>query len=78
MQAFVEKALSGGGGAPTPGVQGASKGVQQARQGSAGENKSILSQVSGEVTRTEMIEMLIARLKDLIPKEKPQGGTANA
>ena len=81
MEAFVERALGGQqgqaqtplSGGPAPGGPGAPGGISQARPSQTNENTNILKQVAGKITRTEMIEVLISRLKDLIPKE-----TANA
>ena len=60
-----------GGGAPTPSPAGAPGGGQPQSK-----DINILKQVTGKVTEPEMIEVLIRRLKKLMPKEG-EGGAAN-
>ena len=67
------------GGAPTPGQPSPTGQPSPFGQPSQPPKETdILRKVAGKVTEPEMIEVLIRRLKDLMPKEKPQGGTASA
>ncbi len=84
MEAFRDRAMRrspipvpgvppAGGGAPTP--AGAPSGAPGGGQPQSKEI-GILKQVTGKVTEPEMIEVLIRRLKKLMPKEG-EGGAAN-
>lgn len=84
MEAFRDRAMrrspipvpgvpqAPGGGVPQPTPTGAPSGGQPQPSGEIG----ILKQVTGKVTEAEMIEVLIRRLKKLMPKEG-EGGTNN-
>lgn len=83
MEAFRERALRRSP-IPVPGVSPAPGGAPRqptpaggGQPPQAGEETEILKQVAGEVTQPELIEVLISRLKNLLPKKGEQGGTTN-
>ncbi len=84
MEAFRDRAMRRSP-IPVPGVPQAPEGSAPTQPSPAGapsggqpqsKEIGILKQVTGKVTEPEMIEVLIRRLKKLMPKEG-EGGTAN-
>jgi len=86
MEAFRDRAMrrspipvpgvppAPGGGAPQPSPGAPPGGGQPQPSGEIG----ILKQVTGKVTESEMIEVLIRRLKKLMPKEGEGGANVTA
>ena len=67
----VSQAPAGGGAPAQPSPGGAPTG-----NGQPSREIGILKQVAGKITESEIMEVLIGRLKKLMPKEE-KGGTAN-
>ena len=69
----VSQAPAGGGAPAQPSPGGAPTGGGQPQANGEG-GIGLLKRVAGKITQPEMIEVLIRRLKELMPK-KPQGET---